>query len=248
MVRVGKFLDDCRPELLLVDGTGIRIISPETRGRIVVAPKSHVVELESVRIDEFSSPLLEIYENVLCFRVRRHPKAVEVANPVPFFVGFLVEEYLCIIFNDDITCELLVVPKRSTFRRNDISCATIPGDGCLWTFRLDCPVFFLSRGNKDSEKEDNNSKNSIIHKEGVLAVREKSVSDAKVKNNCGSQKKIENKMLVRSEINVEPSGGGNPATIEQLLRFQKSSVVNELKKHFAVTNISELAVKLSKQS
>ncbi len=39
--------------------------------------------------------------------------------------------------------------------------------------------------------------------------------------------------------------GGNPATIQQLLQFQKSSVVNELKEHFGVTSISELAVKLS---
>ena len=39
--------------------------------------------------------------------------------------------------------------------------------------------------------------------------------------------------------------GGNPATIEQLLRFQKSSIVEELKQHFAVSSIRELAVRLS---
>lgn len=39
--------------------------------------------------------------------------------------------------------------------------------------------------------------------------------------------------------------GGNPATIEQLLQWQGSSVVNELKKHFGAASISELAIKLS---
>lgn len=39
--------------------------------------------------------------------------------------------------------------------------------------------------------------------------------------------------------------GGNPATIEQLLRMQKSSVVNELKDHFKASTLKELAVKLS---
>ena len=39
--------------------------------------------------------------------------------------------------------------------------------------------------------------------------------------------------------------GGNPATIEQLLQWQGSSVVNELKEHFGASNISELAIKLS---
>jgi len=39
--------------------------------------------------------------------------------------------------------------------------------------------------------------------------------------------------------------GGNPSTIEQLLRFQKSSIVNELKDHFGASSTSELAIKLS---
>lgn len=39
--------------------------------------------------------------------------------------------------------------------------------------------------------------------------------------------------------------GGNPATIEQLLNFQSSSVVNELKAHFGATSLGELAIKLS---
>lgn len=39
--------------------------------------------------------------------------------------------------------------------------------------------------------------------------------------------------------------GGNPSTIEQLLRFQRSSVVNELKEHFGASSINELAIKLS---
>lgn len=41
--------------------------------------------------------------------------------------------------------------------------------------------------------------------------------------------------------------GGNPATIEQLLKFQKESVVNELKEHFKAKDLKELAVKLSIQ-
>ena len=39
--------------------------------------------------------------------------------------------------------------------------------------------------------------------------------------------------------------GGNPATIEQLLQWQGSSVVNELMEHFGATSIRELAIKLS---
>ena len=39
--------------------------------------------------------------------------------------------------------------------------------------------------------------------------------------------------------------GGNPATIEQLLKMQSSSVVSELKQHFGVESIGELAIRLS---
>ena len=39
--------------------------------------------------------------------------------------------------------------------------------------------------------------------------------------------------------------GGNPSTIAQLLKMQKSSVVNELKEHFGVSSIQELALRLS---
>ena len=39
--------------------------------------------------------------------------------------------------------------------------------------------------------------------------------------------------------------GGNPSTIEQLLRMQGSSVVNELMEHFSATSTRELAIKLS---
>lgn len=37
----------------------------------------------------------------------------------------------------------------------------------------------------------------------------------------------------------------NPSTIERALAIQKSSVVSELKEHFGVSNIHELALKLS---
>lgn len=39
--------------------------------------------------------------------------------------------------------------------------------------------------------------------------------------------------------------GNNPNTIEQLLKMQNSSVVAELKEHFGVENISDLATALS---
>lgn len=39
--------------------------------------------------------------------------------------------------------------------------------------------------------------------------------------------------------------GQDPAKIEQLLRIQKSSVVDELKEHFGVSDLHSLAVKLS---
>jgi len=41
--------------------------------------------------------------------------------------------------------------------------------------------------------------------------------------------------------------GGNPSTIKQLLEFQKSSVVNELKEYFNASTLDELAIKLSIQ-
>ena len=39
--------------------------------------------------------------------------------------------------------------------------------------------------------------------------------------------------------------GGNPSSIEQLLRIQKSSVVEELKEHFNASDLHDLAIKLS---
>lgn len=39
--------------------------------------------------------------------------------------------------------------------------------------------------------------------------------------------------------------GGNPATIENLLRFQKKNVVDELKAHFGTNNLHELAIRCS---
>ena len=39
--------------------------------------------------------------------------------------------------------------------------------------------------------------------------------------------------------------GGNPSSIEQLLRIQDKRVVEELKQHFKVTNLKELAIRLS---
>jgi hypothetical protein len=39
--------------------------------------------------------------------------------------------------------------------------------------------------------------------------------------------------------------GNNPNTIEQLLKMQSASVVNELMEHFGAANTHELATKLS---
>lgn len=39
--------------------------------------------------------------------------------------------------------------------------------------------------------------------------------------------------------------GGNPATIRQLLKHQKQSVVTELMNHFNTTNLDRLAIHLS---
>lgn len=44
---------------------------------------------------------------------------------------------------------------------------------------------------------------------------------------------------------IELYRGGNPSTIEQLLRIQHSSVVDELKQHFGASNLKELSIKLS---
>ena len=52
-------------------------------------------------------------------------------------------------------------------------------------------------------------------------------------------------MTTQAENSIQLYKGGNPVTIEQLLKFQKQNVVNELKEHFKVKSISELAQKLS---
>ena len=39
--------------------------------------------------------------------------------------------------------------------------------------------------------------------------------------------------------------GNNANTIHALLQMQSSSVVNELKEHFGVSNLEDLAIKLS---
>ena len=44
---------------------------------------------------------------------------------------------------------------------------------------------------------------------------------------------------------IELYRGNNPATIEQLLNMQGTSVVNELMEHFGATSTRELAIKLS---
>ena len=44
---------------------------------------------------------------------------------------------------------------------------------------------------------------------------------------------------------IELYKGNNPATIKMALKFQKSSVVNELMEHFNAPDIDELAIKLS---
>lgn len=52
-------------------------------------------------------------------------------------------------------------------------------------------------------------------------------------------------MTRQAENSIMLYRGINPATIEQLLRLQKPSVVNELKQHFHASTMGELAMKLS---
>lgn len=52
-------------------------------------------------------------------------------------------------------------------------------------------------------------------------------------------------MTQRAKNSLSLYKGGNPATIEQLLKMQKTSVVDELKEHFNVSDNYELAIKLS---
>ena len=54
-------------------------------------------------------------------------------------------------------------------------------------------------------------------------------------------------MTPQAENSLKLYKGGNPTTIETLLRMQKASVVNELKEHFSVSNNHDLAIKLSMQ-
>lgn len=52
-------------------------------------------------------------------------------------------------------------------------------------------------------------------------------------------------MSEQAKNSMEFYRGGIPSTIAQLLRKQSASVVNELKSHFGVNDIGDLAVKLS---
>lgn len=52
-------------------------------------------------------------------------------------------------------------------------------------------------------------------------------------------------MTPQAENSLKLYKGGNPATIEALLRMQKTSVVNELKEHFNASDNHDLAIKLS---
>ena len=52
-------------------------------------------------------------------------------------------------------------------------------------------------------------------------------------------------MTSQAENSISLYRGGNPAAIEQLLKMQKPSVVNELKEHFNASDLKELAIKLS---
>ena len=62
---------------------------------------------------------------------------------------------------------------------------------------------------------------------------------------CVRNEKLNN-MSKQAENSLTLYKGGNPSTIEQLLKMQSPSVVNELKEHFNTTSLSELAVKLSR--
>ena len=53
-------------------------------------------------------------------------------------------------------------------------------------------------------------------------------------------------MSKQAENSLSLYRGGNPSAIEQLLKRQAASVVNELKQHFNTTSLSELAIKLSR--
>ena len=52
-------------------------------------------------------------------------------------------------------------------------------------------------------------------------------------------------MTQQAENSLSLYKGGNPSTIEQLLRMQSSTVVNELKEHFGATDLHTLAERLS---
>lgn len=57
--------------------------------------------------------------------------------------------------------------------------------------------------------------------------------------------KIHVNMTQQAKNSLNLYRGGNPETIKQLLKIQKSSVVNELKEHFNARDLNELAIKLS---
>jgi hypothetical protein len=52
-------------------------------------------------------------------------------------------------------------------------------------------------------------------------------------------------MTTQAQNSINLYKGNDPATITKLLKFQKTSVVNELKEHFKASSLNDLAIKLS---
>lgn len=52
-------------------------------------------------------------------------------------------------------------------------------------------------------------------------------------------------MTSQAKNSIDLYRGNDPEKIKQLLRIQRSSVVDELKEHFGASDIDELAIKLS---
>lgn len=52
-------------------------------------------------------------------------------------------------------------------------------------------------------------------------------------------------MTKQAQNSLDLYRGQNPTTIKQALRMQKSSIVEELKAHFGVSDIDSLATRLS---
>lgn len=104
--------------------------------------------------------------------------------------------------------------------------------------------YLLQKRNEKTENTQRLMQATSIHVQ-VFHSTTASVCLFKPTNTATNHFKTSNTMTQQAQNSINLYRGGNPSTIQQLLRIQKQSVVDELMQHFGASSISDLALKLS---